>query len=303
MKKLLYPIFLCLALSLSVSAQSGSSNVTSTSTSNTKRGPVFRATKEQITQIQTLLKKNGTFSGEIDGKFSTDFREAVKDFQGKNDLKSTGTVNRATLEKMGVELTDKQKEFPVNPNSFDTSENGTADKSSKTRRKSFRPGKEQIIAAQTKLKDGGSYAGAIDGKYNKDFRTSIRDYQSANGLKRKGSLNRATLEKMGIELTEAQMEIPADPNDLASAKSSGSGDKPARKIFRATKEQIASVQEMLKSKSLYEGETTGKLNPATRTAIGEWQAQNNMDKTGTLNKGTLEAMGIELTDKQKEFQE
>ncbi len=301
MKKLLYPIFLCLALSLAVSAQSGSNNAASTSTPGAKRGPVFRATKEQITQIQTLLKKNGTFSGEIDGKFSDDFREAVKDYQGKNELKKTGTVNRATLEKMGVALTEKQKESPVNPGSFDTSENDKPEKSAKSRKKAFRPSKDQVTQVQTKLKSAGSYSGAADGKYNKDFRASIRAFQSANGLARKGSLNRATLEKMGIELTEAQMEIPADPDDLASAKSAGSGNKTGRKIFRATKEQIASVQEMLKSKSLYSGEATGKLNDETRAAIREWQSANNVDKTGTLNKVTLEAMGIELTDTQKEF--
>ncbi|MEZ5346888.1 MAG: peptidoglycan-binding domain-containing protein [Pyrinomonadaceae bacterium] len=296
MKKLLYPIFLCLAFSLAAYSQPASNS--NAANSNAKRGPVFRATKEQITEIQTLLKKNGTYTGEIDGKFNAEFRAAVKDFQEKNELKSTGTVNRATLEKMGIELTEKQKESPVNPNSFDTSGNGD-DKPKKARKKAFRPSKEQVTAAQTKLKDAGTYSGAIDGKYNNDFRTAIRDYQSANGLKRKGSLNRATLEKMGIELTEAQLEIPADPDDLASA-GSGSSAKPGRKIFRASKEQIAAVQEMLRSKNLYSGEATGKLNAETRTAIREWQQQNNVNKTGTLNKETLQAMGIELTASQKD---
>ncbi|MCB1024820.1 MAG: peptidoglycan-binding protein [Acidobacteria bacterium] len=301
MKKLLYPIFLCLALSLSLSAQSGSNNAASTSTSGTKRGPVFRATKEQVMQIQTLLKQNGTYGGEIDGKFSSEFREAIKDFQAKNELKKTGTVNRATLEKMGIDLTDKQKEYPVNPNSFDTSDNDKADKPAKNRRKAFRPTKDQIILVQTKLKDTGAYNGEISGKYNKALRTAIREFQSANGLKRKGSLNRATLEKMGIELTEAQAAIAANPDDLASAGSKDGGNSPKRKIFRATKEQITKVQEMLRSKGLYGGEATGKLNPETRKAIGEWQAQNNVNKTGTLNKATLEALGVELTDAQKDF--
>ena len=61
------------------------------------------------------------------------------------------------------------------------------------------------------------------------------------------------------------------------------------------------VQKMLKEKKLYNGEETGKLNPSTRAAIREWQSQNNVKKTGTLNKMTLEAMKIKLTDKQKKY--
>ncbi len=136
----------------------------------------------------------------------------------------------------------------------------------------------------------------MSGKYSKEFRTAIREFQSANGLKRKGSLNRATLEKMGIELNEAQSAIPVNPDDLASA-STGRKRGP---VFRATKTQITEVQSMLRSKGLYDGEDSGKLNPETRSAIKEWQGANGVKVTGTLNKETLEAMGVELTDRQKD---
>lgn len=174
----------------------------------------------------------------------------------------------------------------------------------KPRRKSFRPTKDQIAQAQTKLKTAGLYAGDADGRYNSDFRTAVRNFQAANGLKRKGSMNRATLEKMGIALTEEQKLLPVNPKDLASEKNERDDrdekdDRPKRSIFRATAEQIAEVQKMLKTKGLFAGEADGKLNPATRAAVREWQGQNNVKKTGTLNKETLEAMGIALTDKQK----
>ena len=103
---------------------------------------------------------------------------------------------------------------------------------------------------------------------------------------------------MSIELTDKQKEIPVNPKDYAKTDD---GNKPKRTIFRANKEQINQVQKMLSDKGLYDGEQTGKLNPATRAAIREWQDQNNVKKTGTLNKVTLEAMGIELTDKQKKM--
>ena len=52
---------------------------------------------------------------------------------------------------------------------------------------------------------------------------------------------------------------------------------------------------------MYAGETTGKLDDPTREAIKKWQTANGVKTTGTLNKETLEKMGIMLTDKQKEM--
>jgi peptidoglycan hydrolase-like protein with peptidoglycan-binding domain len=165
-----------------------------------------------------------------------------------------------------------------------------------TKRKVFRVTKEQITQAQKILKEKGLYAGAEDGRYSDDFRAAVREFQGANNLKRSGSLNRATLEKMGIALTDAQREIPVNPRDLDTGEKSPAKRGP---VFRASKEQIAQVQKMLREKSLYAGEETGKLDDATREAVRKWQTANGVKPTGTLNKETLEKMGIELTERQK----
>ena len=75
-----------------------------------KRGPVFRATKEQIMETQKKLKDGGMYAGEETGKLDDATREALKKYQEANGLKVTGTLNQVTLEKIGVALTDKQKE-------------------------------------------------------------------------------------------------------------------------------------------------------------------------------------------------
>ena len=76
-----------------------------------KRGPVFRSTKEQIKQAQVLLRARGFYSGQEDGKLNADTRAALKKYQEAEGLKITGTLNKATLEKMGVILTERQKEW------------------------------------------------------------------------------------------------------------------------------------------------------------------------------------------------
>ena len=206
MKKLLFVVFAIFLFGSVVSAQTDSTQTKSTtnaSSTEKKKKPIFRATKDQIMQVQKMLKEKGLYTGEATGKMEDDFRSAVKSYQKDNGLKQTGTLNRATLEKMGVVLTDAQKEIPVDPNSFATTTETTS-----TTKKSpvFRANKEQIMAAQKVLKDGGMYTGEQDGKLSDATREGLKKYQTANGLKATGTLNQATLEKMGIALTDKQKE-------------------------------------------------------------------------------------------------
>jgi peptidoglycan hydrolase-like protein with peptidoglycan-binding domain len=74
-----------------------------------KRGPVFRATKEQINQAQAILKSRGFYDGEQIGKLDEATREGLRKYQQAEGLKITGTLNKITLEKMNIALTEKQR--------------------------------------------------------------------------------------------------------------------------------------------------------------------------------------------------
>ena len=164
----------------------------------------------------------------------------------------------------------------------------------------FRANKDQVIAAQTMLRSKGVFAGEATGKLDAATRDSIKSYQKENGLRASGTLNRATLEKMGIELTEKQKSAPVSANSYASSKAKSSGSSRARgPVFRATKEQIIAAQKLLRTGGLYSGEETGKLDDTTREGLKKYQESKGLKATGTLNPSTLEKMGIALTDKQK----
>ena len=112
MKKLLAVTLSLLIVSAIGFAAQNSASTTSTQTANAntkKRGPVFRATKDQINQAQALLKGRGFYSGDQTGKLDDSTREGLKKFQTAENIKVTGTLNKITLEKMGIELTEKQK--------------------------------------------------------------------------------------------------------------------------------------------------------------------------------------------------
>ena len=90
------------------SKKSSSSSAQNTS-STKKRGPVFRATKDQIKQAQAILKQRGFYAGEQTGKLDDDTRGGLKQYQKAESIKVTGTLNKITLEKMNITLTDKQR--------------------------------------------------------------------------------------------------------------------------------------------------------------------------------------------------
>lgn len=94
-----------------VIGQNANSSTTSTTAAKTtkKRGPIFRASKDQIQQAQKILKDRTFYAGEQTGKLDAETRDGLKKFQAAENLKVTGTLNKVTLEKMGVVLTEKQK--------------------------------------------------------------------------------------------------------------------------------------------------------------------------------------------------
>ena len=206
MNKLILLLLSCLLLCVGISGQTMTDTQTPTTHIKTEAKPkrqIFRANKSQITDVQKMLKTKNIYNGEATGKLDDATRVSIKSFQKDNGLKQTGTLNRATLEKMGIELTDKQKLIPVSPNSYATEGDNKSD-ASKPKRVIFRATKDQIADAQKLLKEKGMYGGDETGKLDDATREGLKKFQEANGVKVTGTLNRVTLEKMGIELTEKQ---------------------------------------------------------------------------------------------------
>jgi peptidoglycan hydrolase-like protein with peptidoglycan-binding domain len=116
MKKLLLVVLsLLVAFSLTAATQNKNANTNANGSmngnksTNKNRKPVFRATADQIKQAQGILKQRSFYNGDQTGKLGTDTRDGLKKYQQAEGLKVTGTLNKLTLEKMSIALTDKQK--------------------------------------------------------------------------------------------------------------------------------------------------------------------------------------------------
>jgi len=114
-KSLLVVLSLLVAFSLTAATQNknvnknGNGSTNANKSTNANRKPIFRATGDQIKQAQAILKQRSFYSGDQTGKLDTDTRNGLKKYQQGEGLKVTGTLNKVTLEKMGIVLTDKQK--------------------------------------------------------------------------------------------------------------------------------------------------------------------------------------------------
>ncbi|MDQ3753569.1 MAG: peptidoglycan-binding protein [Acidobacteriota bacterium] len=109
MKRLLSIVLTLLCALSSAAAMQQSTNNAPATKPATKRGPIFRATKDQIKQAQAMLKERNLYAGEQTGKLDDATRAAIKKYQEAEGLKVTGTLNKVTLEKMSITLTDRQK--------------------------------------------------------------------------------------------------------------------------------------------------------------------------------------------------
>src|SRR5215831_2515774 len=112
MKNLLTVVLsLLFVFSATIAAQNSAqkSDAPKSVSSTTKRKPPFRATTDQIKQAQGILKQRNFYSGDQTGKLDTATRAGLKKYQQAESLKVTGTLNKATLEKMGITLTDQQR--------------------------------------------------------------------------------------------------------------------------------------------------------------------------------------------------
>lgn len=204
MKKIGLLLSVLLLFAIGISAQETGSSTAAASTAKTSkskpRGPVFRPTAAQVKSGQQVLIDAKLLVGEATGKYTNETREAIRSYQKANGLDVNGKFDKATLEKMNIPLTDHQ----LGKATEKKAEDSTSSHDGHKRPAPFRANADQIKAAQKLLQDQKLFTGEIDGKFSDAFRTALGEYKKANGLGESKTLNAATLEKMGIALTDEQ---------------------------------------------------------------------------------------------------
>lgn len=227
-KNILLALSIMVLIAAGTYAQDGSATTKKETSSAVNDAPskpaAFRPSKDQIRKGQEILIKQKLWDGEATGIYG-ECRPAIKAYQKANGLDQNGKFDKATLAKMNIAFTDKQKGIESPSRSSSSSSDGPK------RPAPFQATKEQITALQTKLKEAKLFSGEADGARSDELKDAVKKYQDKNGLKATGGINGATLEKMGIALTDKQKANVA----AQKAYDSGSKDDKGHKDGKETK--------------------------------------------------------------------
>lgn len=110
-------------------AQSSSTSKTAKkkkrTSSKSRRKPKVKGqaapTPDRIKEIQSALQKDGSYEGEPTGKWDANTIDAMKKYQDKNGIPSTGKIDAASLNKLGLGSETAGKGAPVPAASTSTS--------------------------------------------------------------------------------------------------------------------------------------------------------------------------------------
>jgi len=241
--------------------------------------------KEDIRNAQQALKDKGIYTGAVDGTMNTETKKALSDFQKKNNLEATGTLNHDTMTALGVTHTSTTRK--------DTSKSATP--GATTPKKQKGAGKstsgvttEKLKDVQAALKKEGFDPGPVDGIMGPRTMGALRNFQAHKGLEVTGALNTETenalmasagttrRSKPGTSETEPAPTTPKDQSGLSSV------------------EDVRGIQQALTDLGYEPGETNGLMTSQTREAIRQFQYLNNLPVTGNLDQQTKAAIDAQM---------
>src|SRR5215831_16491849 len=240
------------------------------------------ASKDDIRNAQQALKDKGTYTGPVDGTMNAETKKALRDFQQKNNLEATGTLNHETLTALGV---------TPHPSTTgkDTSKTGTP--GATTLKKEKGAGKPtsgvmkgKVRDVQAALKKDGFDPGPVDGIMGPRTMAALRNFQSHNGLEVTGTIN-----------TETEKALTASSGTTSRSKPGTSESKPLPttpkdQSYASSIEDVRRFQQALTDLGYEPGELSGMMTSQTREAIREFQFYNNLPVTGNLDEQTKTAI-------------
>ena len=200
---------------------------------------------------------------EISSEYDETVAQAVSDFQTANDLDVTGVADIDTQKKMNASAAVTREQF-------------MAAFSARYQGKRLQAGNsgDEVKMLQTALAEAGFYDYPADGEFGEGTRRAVAEYQRANGLEATGVADGPTL----LRLYEGQSVTREEFEQSCCAEKGDSGAK------------VKTIQDRLNQLGYFVGETTGTYGENTQSAVAEFQENNDLEKTGSVDYATYEKL-------------
>ena len=205
-----------------------------------------------VTNVQTLLKQYGYYTGNINGQFNDATEKALRSFQRYNNLTVNGEMNAETL---AILTSSNVIKAPV------TDKTASAD---------------AVKHIQERLQFYGYYNGKIDGIYGTGSIAAVKAFQKANDLKVDGAVGQKTLAKLDSD---------------NAVKQSAATDKETLKDYpilrrNATGKYVKTAQNLLRAAGFYSGSIDGKYVDDTIKAVKSYQKSVGLEVDGKVGPNT-----------------
>jgi peptidoglycan hydrolase-like protein with peptidoglycan-binding domain len=258
-----------------------------------------------------------------DGDFGSRTKQAVEDYQRKNNLPVTGEADAKLLATLGVTSPQQNTPAPTNPTSPNTP---SAPSTPNTPQAPAAPEKlsgtyqegdsgDTVRKIQERLNERMGLNLATDGKYGPLTEAAVMLYQHQNGLKVDGIAGQDTLAKLNEPMQKAQAptNTPAATTDTPQSQTNNpTAAQPADTTKTAPAQDGFSLKPGDNGQAVVElqkallghgsmcncgahGLTTdGKYGPITETAVRDFQLRNDIaPATGIADEKTLKALGLD----------
>ena len=220
------------------------------------------STGETVSVLSKRLCDLG-YLQEISSQYDERVAQAVADFQTANGLDVTGVADIDTQKRMNSSEAVTRERFMA---AFSTRYQG----------KSLQAGDagDEVKRLQAALSETGFYSHPSDGEFGEGTRRAVAEYQRANGLEATGIADSSTL----LRLYEGQSITREEYEQSCCAEK---GDSGAR---------VKNIQDRLNQLGYFVGETTGTYGENTQSAVAEFQKNNGLEATGSVDYATYEAL-------------
>ncbi len=208
---------------------------------------------QDVTNLQSKLKKAGYYSYNVDGIYGQITQKAVRDFQKAKGLALTGKADSATISAV-ANLGSTSSNSSSSSSDLSVGMRGSA-----------------VTDLQTKLKAKGYYTYHVDGIYGQITKTAVQNFQKAKGLSQTGI---------------------ADSKTLSAVSESGDAAKPATSglTVGSRGSAVTNLQQLLKDRGYYSYNIDGIFGSITQKAVKEFQSIVGLSVTGVADDKTMDAL-------------
>ena len=241
-------------------------------------------TGEEVTALQNRLIELGYMKGPASGTYDTTTIGAIRSFQKKNGLKSNGTANAETREKLFAEDALGYSATPTPKITATPAPTPTI----AVPEVSLRSGDTgtDVKTVQKQLKKLGYYKGTIDGKYGKTTVNAVKAFQEANGLTADGVAGQATY---ALLFSENVLAKGTTPTPLPEGNRESSGTWTTMRRYDSG-ENVAQLQESLITLGFLAGPADGNYGEKTVAAVKAFQRANGLKVDGTAGAETQQLL-------------